>query len=103
MTNLERFNLTINWKIPDRLMTYDLVDNRELFETYGGAGDLIERNARMAKAIGLDATRSIFDPDHHWMGAKIQNWIRFSASIPRAGLSLKRAEQPGFRSGRSMT
>jgi len=33
MTNLERFNLTINWEIPDRLMTYDLVDNRDLFET----------------------------------------------------------------------
>ena len=77
MTNLERFTLTINWRIPDRLMTYDLVDNRELFETYGGGGDLIERNARMAKAIGLDVTRSIYDPDHHWMGAKIQNWIRF--------------------------
>ncbi len=82
MTNLERFNLTINWSIPDRLMTYDLVDNRDLFETYGGSGDLIERNARMASKIGLDVTRFIYDPDHHWMGAKIQNWIRFFGVDP---------------------
>jgi uroporphyrinogen-III decarboxylase len=82
MTNLERFELTINWKIPDRLMTYDLVDHRELFETYGGTGDLIERNARMASKIGLDATRGIYDPDHHWMWGKIQNWIRFFGVDP---------------------
>jgi uroporphyrinogen-III decarboxylase len=77
MTNRERFTKTINWQIPDRLMTYDFVDHRELFETYGGRGDLIERNARMASKIGLDVTRYVYDPDHHWMGAKIQNWIRF--------------------------
>jgi uroporphyrinogen-III decarboxylase len=82
MTNLERFTLTINWQNPDRLMTYDFVDNRALFETYGGDGDLIERNARMASKIGLDATRFIYDPDHHWMGAKIQNWIRFFGVDP---------------------
>jgi len=77
MTNLERFVRTINWEIPDRLMTYDFVDHRALFEDYGGGGDLIERNARMASRIGLDITRYVYDPDHHWMGAKIQNWIRF--------------------------
>ncbi len=77
MTNLERFTKTINWELPDRLMTYDLVDNRQLFEIYSGAGSLIERNARMSHEIGLDITRYVFDPEHHWMGAKIQNWIRF--------------------------
>jgi hypothetical protein len=82
MTNLERFTYTINWEIPDRLMTYDLVDNRDLFETHGGSGDLIERNARMASKIGLDVTRFIYDPDHHWMWVKIQNWIRFSGVDP---------------------
>lgn len=82
MTNRERFELTINWQIPDRLMTYDFVDHRELFETYGGTGTLIERNARMASKIGLDVTRAIYDPDHHWMGGKIQNWIRFFGVDP---------------------
>jgi uroporphyrinogen-III decarboxylase len=82
MTNLERFTKTINWEIPDRLMTYDLVDHREIFETYSGKGDLVERNARMARSIGLDITRFIFDPEHHWMGGKIKNWIRFFGVDP---------------------
>ena len=65
-------------------MTYDFVDHRELFETYGGTGSLIERNARMASKIGLDVTRAIYDPDHHWMGGKIQNWIRFFGVDPES-------------------
>jgi hypothetical protein len=82
MTNQERFAQTINWQISDRLMTYDFVDNRQLFEAYSGGGNLIERNARMASRIGLDVTRFVYDPEHHWMGAKIQNWIRFFGVEP---------------------
>ena len=82
LNNLERFTRTINWEIPDRLMTYDFVDNRALLERFGGKGDLIERNARMAKAIGLDVVRCIYDPDTHWMGGKIENWIRFFGVDP---------------------
>jgi len=77
MTNYERFVKTINWELPDRIMTYDLVDHAELLKRYGGEGDLLERNARMCKQIGLDATRYIHDPEHHWMGDKIKDWIRF--------------------------
>ena len=82
MTNLERFTRTINWEIPDRLMTYDRLDNRALLERFGGQGDLIERNARMASRIGLDVTRRIQDPDHHWMNDKVKNWIRFLGAPP---------------------
>ena len=82
MTNLERFTRTINWEIPDRLMTYDRLDNRALLEQFGGEGDLIERNARMASRIGLDVTRRIQDPDHHWMNDKVKNWIRFLGAPP---------------------
>lgn len=103
MTNLERFVKTIHWEIPDRLMTYDFVDNRGLFETYGGAGDLIERNARMAKAIGLDITRYIYDPDHHWMGAKIQNWIRFFGVDASGWEVSETGGQRGFQNGHSKT
>jgi len=82
VTNQQRFATTINWELPDRLMTYDFVDNRRVFEMFGGSGDLIERNARMASRIGLDITRFVYDPEHHWMGAKIQNWIRFFGVDP---------------------
>ena len=77
MNNYDRFVKTINWELPDRLLTYDVIDHRELLEQFGGEGDLVERNARMASRIGLDVTRYVYDPDNHWMGAKIQNWIRF--------------------------
>ena len=77
MTNYDRFVKTINFELPDRILTYDLVDNEKLMSTYGGAEDLIERNARMAKNIGLDVTRYIYDPENHFMGSKIKNWIRF--------------------------
>jgi hypothetical protein len=82
MTNRERFLKTINWELPDRLMTYDIIDHSEMLKTCGGEGDLIERNARMCKEIGLDSTRSIHDPEHHWLGGKIQNWIRFLGVDP---------------------
>lgn len=84
MTNYERFVKTLNWELPDRILTYDVVDNRELLERFGGQGDLVERNARMAHEIGLDVTRYIHDPEHHWMGAKIKNWIRFFGVDPSA-------------------
>ncbi len=77
MTNYETFVKAINWEPVDRILTYDFVDNRELLDQFGGKGDLTERNARMAKNIGLDVTRAVYDPDNHWMGAKIKNWIRF--------------------------
>ncbi len=82
MTNAERFRKTINWEIPDRILTYDLLNHTEMLQRYGGDGDLLERNARMCKQVGLDATRYIHDPDHHWLGGKIKNWVRFFGVDP---------------------
>jgi len=83
MRNYERFVKTINFEFPDRILTYDFVDNKRIFKSYGeGEGDLVEKNARMAKNIGLDVTRFIYDPENHWMGAKIENWIRFFGVNP---------------------
>jgi uroporphyrinogen-III decarboxylase len=77
MNSYERFVKTINWEIPDRLMTYDVIDHRELLERFGGEGSLVERNARMARRIGLDVMRGIYDPENHWVGSKVKDWIRF--------------------------
>lgn len=82
MTNAERFFKIINWEIPDRILTYDLLDHTEMLKRYGGEGDLIERNARMCQRVGLDATRYIHDPDHHWLGGKVRNWVRFFGVDP---------------------
>jgi len=90
MTNYERFVKTINWEKPDRILTYDFVDNKELLKKYGGHDDskeynfeqIVEMNAKAFKGMGLDVTRFTYDPVNHWMGSKIVNWIRFFGVNP---------------------
>jgi hypothetical protein len=90
MKNLDRFKKALDWEPIDRLMTYDFLDNRNILIECGGYDvsrtysyeELIEVNARAWNKIGLDVTRSIYDPVHHWMGGKIENWIRFFGVNP---------------------
>ena len=90
MNNLERFKLALDWQPIDRLLTYDYLDNRQLLVEYGGYDDsrsysfeeLIEVNARTWKNIGVNVTRSVYDPVNHWMGGKVTNWIRFFGVDP---------------------
>ena len=85
MDNLERFKKALDWQPIDRLLTYDYLDNRNILLEYGGYDpareysfeELIEINGKAWKKIGVDVTRSIYDPVNHWMGSKIVNWIRF--------------------------
>ena len=90
MNNLERFKQAIAWQATDRIMTYDLLDNQNILVEHGGYDpsrsydfqELIEVNARAWKSIGVDVTRTVYDPVNHWMGAKIVNWIRFFGVNP---------------------
>ena len=90
MNNLERFKKALNWEPIDHLMTYDFLDNSHILLDHGGYDpartytfeELIEVNARAWKGIGLDATRSVYDPVNHWMGGKITNWVRFFGVDP---------------------
>lgn len=90
MTNRERFTRTLDRAPVDRVLTYDVMDNREILIRYGGLDmgrtysfeELVHVNARALAAIGLDVTRNVYDPFRHWMGAKIANWIRFLGVDP---------------------
>ncbi len=90
MDNLERFKKAIAWEPVDRLQTYDYLDNREILIRHGGFDlsrsydfqELIEVNGKAWKEIGVDVTRSIYDPVNHWMGGKVTNWIRFFGVDP---------------------
>lgn len=90
MNNLERFKKALNWEPIDRLMTYDYLDNREILFQHGGFDssktysfqELIEVNAKAWKNIGVNITRSVYDPVNHWMGGKVTNWIRFFGVDP---------------------
>ena len=85
MTNYERLSKTLQWEYPDRLVTWDVIDNEQALSTFGGYGrsreysfeEIIDINIKTFKKIGLDTTRYVHDPVNHWMGAKIVNWIRF--------------------------
>lgn len=85
MNNLQRFNQALDWQPIDRLQTYDFLDNKSILEVHGGYDatrsysfdELIEINGKAWKSIGVDVTRFVYDPASHWMGTKIENWIRF--------------------------
>ncbi len=90
MNNLERFKKAINWEPTDRILTYDYLDNRQILLQHGDFDpnraysfeELIHVNAVAWNRIGVDVTRSIYDPVNHWMGGKITNWIRFFGVNP---------------------
>jgi len=90
MNNLARFKKAINWEPTDRILTYDFLDNRQILIQHGGFDpsrdysfeELIEINGKAWRSIGVDVTRSVYDPINHWMGGKIKNWIRFFGVDP---------------------
>lgn len=90
MTNLDRFKQAIDWQLTDRILTYDLLDNQNILVEHGGYDptrsytfeELVEVNGRAWQSIGVDATRTVYDPVNHWMGGKVQNWIRFFGVNP---------------------
>jgi uroporphyrinogen-III decarboxylase len=90
MNNLERFTKAINWQPVDRILTYDFVDCEPLLVQCGGYDrsrtytwdEILDVNARAWRNAGLDVTRYVYDPQSHWMGGKITNWIRFFGVDP---------------------
>jgi uroporphyrinogen-III decarboxylase len=90
MNNLDRFRQALDWEPIDRLMTYDFLDNKKILVAHGGYDEskdysfeeIIEINGKAWKSIGVDITRFVYDPSSHWMGTKIENWIRFFGVNP---------------------
>ena len=90
MNNLEAFTHAIHWEATDRILTYDFLDNRHILTRFGGYDDqrdysfeeLIHVNGTAWRNVGVDVTRFVYDPVHHWMGSKIVNWVRFFGVDP---------------------
>ncbi|MGA1980462.1 MAG: uroporphyrinogen decarboxylase family protein [Sedimentisphaerales bacterium] len=80
----------INWDGPDRILTYDFANNKELQARYGGLDEtkkysfeqIVEINAKAFKGIGLDVTHRIYTFAKPWMSSKIDNWGRFLGVNP---------------------
>jgi hypothetical protein len=78
MNAWERFERTLDFHESEGICTYDVLWHPEIYARFGGQrGDYLERNARMCRAVGLDATRGLFDPDRHWMQQTVDDWGRF--------------------------
>jgi len=90
MNYLEQFKYALDWQPIDHLMTYDFLDNKQILVDHGGYDEtrqytfeeLIHINGKAWKSIGVDITRFVYDPKTHWMGSKIENWIRFFDAQP---------------------
>jgi len=90
VTNLERLARSLNGRPADRILTWDFIDNEAILTRCGGYDrsrpyrfeELAEMNARAYRSIGLDMARFVYDPVNHWMGSKIENWIRFFGVDP---------------------
>ncbi|MEL7567565.1 MAG: uroporphyrinogen decarboxylase family protein [Dehalobacterium sp.] len=83
MTTIEAFAKTCKFELPDRVVTYDLVKNNQLLKEYGGIDkDIIVRNAKMMKAIGLDSTRTLLNPEHFYAKRKLDIWVELFGVDP---------------------
>lgn len=77
MNAWQRFERTLNFQETDGVCTYDVIYHPEIYAQFGGqSGDYLERNARMCRAVGLDATRGLFDAERHWMRKLVDDWGR---------------------------
>jgi len=57
MDSYERFVRTLNFEEPDRVATWDMVNNVDLYTELGGAGPINEVVPRTYQRLGIDATR----------------------------------------------
>lgn len=83
MTTIEAFAQTCKFQLPDRIVTYDLIKNNQLLQMYGGNDqDIVVRNAKMMKAIGLDSTRTLLNPEHYYAKRKLEIWTELFGVDP---------------------
>ena len=77
-TTLERFTRNASFEPVDEVVTFDFIDNNKLLHAFGGHdSNLIVRNARLFKTIGLDSTRYIHNPGKHWLWGTLDFWTEF--------------------------
>ncbi|HSV31978.1 MAG TPA: hypothetical protein VLH40_08175 [Atribacteraceae bacterium] len=75
---LERFTRNAKFEPVEEAVTFDFIDNNKLLQAFGGSeSNLVVRNARLFKAIGLDSTRYIHNPEKHWLWGTLDFWTRF--------------------------
>ena len=80
---LERFTAAINFEEPDRVPTWDTLNNEELWRRFGTSSDPLKAAVETHRAVGIDVTRfywwySGFD----WFRSKIIDFSRFMGLRP---------------------
>ncbi|MCL5985665.1 MAG: hypothetical protein M1371_03765 [Actinobacteria bacterium] len=67
----------MEFKEPDRIPIYDLLNNPLLYELYGGRGNQLCRAVNTYKEFGIDMTRFHVDFDENWVQAIINEWDHY--------------------------
>ncbi len=102
MNNEQRLRSALSGEA-DRIMTYDYLDNTDVLKIYGGYKEdkrysfeeLIDINARALKGVGLDITRAVYDPSHHWMHGTVDNFKRYHGA-DAAGWRVEQSGETGW-------
>ena len=77
MKAAERFARTLNFQETEGVCTFDIVNHPDIFKRFAGAeGDLLERNARMCRTVGIDSIRTIWNPDASWAQLALEDWAK---------------------------
>lgn len=77
MNTFERIVSTLEFKQPDRIPLYDLLDNPLFYELYGGKDSQLQRVVNTYKYFGIDMTRSYVDFKKNWVQAHINEWAQY--------------------------
>ena len=77
MNTFERITAALEFKEPDRIPIYDLLNNPLLYELYGGKGNQLQRAVNTYKEFGIDMMRFHVDFEENWVQAIINEWAHY--------------------------
>lgn len=76
--NYKRFETTMNIEEPDRVPSWDLINNEKLWRQFGGTGDPLKVCARAQRAVGIDVSRfRWWFTNFDWLKSKVEEFVMF--------------------------
>lgn len=99
MTSKERVLNALNFQKTDTIPIYDIINNKKVYELYGGIEDLNACNdvknisSVIYKIMGIDVTRAFYNPT--WQVGVVNSWIKY-LKVPETGWIVKSNEDTSW-------
>ena len=99
MNSRERVLNALNFQKTDTMPIYDIINNKRVYEIYGGVEDLNNCNdvksvaADIYKKFGIDVTRAFYNPK--WQIGVVDSWIKY-LKVPETGWVVKYNEDTSW-------